>query len=317
MTQILTAACPHYVIQVSDRLLTKACGTDVREFDPIANKTVVFRARDAIVTIGYSGIAFVGSMPTDDWIAQTLWGEELPRGRDGKRWATAFGGPKDVLKIGEAAKLLQDRINSIRLASINEHSLMLTIAGFQETGKNIRPIVIEIVHGRSSPDWGQRIWGARENFRFHSIGAGVDVAELNASIEPTRTERGLLGAAPKDIEAAFANAIRGTSAQNSTVGAHLLSVIISRPGLGYSHCRFLPMAPHNAELHGSHGSMIVETMHSPWIVANSLHPPCMNVGTWELGLGPGEVMMVEGAPPQGGLLALSSSVKRPTILGNR
>jgi len=92
MTQILTAACPNYVVQVSDRLLTKACGADVREFDPIANKTVVFRARDAIVTIAYSGIAFVGSMPTDDRIAQTRWGEEPPRGRNGKGWATAFGG---------------------------------------------------------------------------------------------------------------------------------------------------------------------------------------------------------------------------------
>jgi hypothetical protein len=79
MTLILTFASPFYVLQVSDRLVT----VSGKEFDAVANKNVIYLARDADATIGYTGRAFVDRVPTDQWIAEKLGGSraegERPR----------------------------------------------------------------------------------------------------------------------------------------------------------------------------------------------------------------------------------------------
>lgn len=54
-------------------------------FDPEANKTIVYVARDAIVSIGYTGRAYLEGRPTDQWIAEQLIGEEVAS-RARARW---------------------------------------------------------------------------------------------------------------------------------------------------------------------------------------------------------------------------------------
>jgi hypothetical protein len=49
MTLILTYASARYVLQVTDRLVTQGG----KIFDPLANKNLIYVARDAIVTVGY------------------------------------------------------------------------------------------------------------------------------------------------------------------------------------------------------------------------------------------------------------------------
>lgn len=39
---------------------------------PLTNKAVVFEARDGIATIGFTGVAHIGSTRTDDWIGEFL-----------------------------------------------------------------------------------------------------------------------------------------------------------------------------------------------------------------------------------------------------
>jgi hypothetical protein len=74
MTLISSHIHPAFAIQNSDRLVVEKRGTAVRPFDPFSNKTVVLWARDAIVSISYTGQAFVGDMTMDEWIAATLIG---------------------------------------------------------------------------------------------------------------------------------------------------------------------------------------------------------------------------------------------------
>lgn len=66
-----------YVLQVADRLVTRR--TDVgsgpprfEPFDELANKCVIYAATDAVVSISYSGVAFVLGKPTDVWLAEAL-----------------------------------------------------------------------------------------------------------------------------------------------------------------------------------------------------------------------------------------------------
>ena len=68
VTLTLSLATPAYGLHVSDRLVSKAGAPH----DPLANKTVVFRATDGLVALGYTGPAFLKCVPTDAWIADVL-----------------------------------------------------------------------------------------------------------------------------------------------------------------------------------------------------------------------------------------------------
>ncbi len=59
MTLNITGTAFGSVIQVSDRLVTRK--SPFEKFDPAANKNVVFLARNGLLTIGYTGRAYVGS----------------------------------------------------------------------------------------------------------------------------------------------------------------------------------------------------------------------------------------------------------------
>ena len=71
MTLILTARLPHFIIQASDRWVTKRGAAH----DVEANKSIIYRGKDGILTLAYSGIAYVGHQTTDHWLAEKICGE--------------------------------------------------------------------------------------------------------------------------------------------------------------------------------------------------------------------------------------------------
>src|SRR2546427_10116718 len=83
-------------------------------FDASSNKSIIYWARDAIVCIGYTGLAYVGPLPTDDWIVQKLTGvdvskEFVMRGFPLLHW----------LDIGQATRLL---LRELACSEIAEHN---------------------------------------------------------------------------------------------------------------------------------------------------------------------------------------------------
>jgi hypothetical protein len=62
MSEILTFGCSFAVMQLSDRLVSIKRGTHPASalvpYDLIANKSLVYRARNALVAVGYVGLAF-------------------------------------------------------------------------------------------------------------------------------------------------------------------------------------------------------------------------------------------------------------------
>lgn len=75
MTQIFTVFAMGAVYQLSDRLVvTPGPGKCYRPWDDGFNKSIVFRARDALVLIGFSGKAYIDELPTDAWVAWKLTG---------------------------------------------------------------------------------------------------------------------------------------------------------------------------------------------------------------------------------------------------
>jgi hypothetical protein len=47
-------------------------------FDSSSNKALLYLCADAIVAIGYTGLAYLGDFPTDVWIANLLIGKQVP-----------------------------------------------------------------------------------------------------------------------------------------------------------------------------------------------------------------------------------------------
>lgn len=105
MTLLLAHAARYEAIHVSDRLLTLASPT--RPFDQFSNKAVLYLCTDAIIALVYTGVAYIGNRPTDDWIAQQLTGNQLPEHE-------TFGLPMTVehRDIGSAIEILRSHLDS-------------------------------------------------------------------------------------------------------------------------------------------------------------------------------------------------------------
>ena len=82
MTLVLTARTGHFVIQASDRRVTlrNRQGSYIGEHDAEANKSLIYLADDGILSLAYTGPAYIGGKTTDHWLADTIRGEDFPQG---------------------------------------------------------------------------------------------------------------------------------------------------------------------------------------------------------------------------------------------
>src|SRR2546427_11400631 len=93
-------------------------------FDASSNKSIIYWARDAIVCIVYTGLAYVGPLPTDDWIVQKLTGVDVSkeiemRGCPLLHW----------LDIGQATRLLLRELARIEIADHNSGFEVVAVGG--------------------------------------------------------------------------------------------------------------------------------------------------------------------------------------------
>ena len=104
MTLIITAVRGLDVFQVSDRRVTQQTGTATSTWDPAANKAVVVRGTDFAVSMCYTGLAYIGDMPTDQFITQQVIGQRLivqsAGAFSGEPWLTHLQGTAERLREG-------------------------------------------------------------------------------------------------------------------------------------------------------------------------------------------------------------------------
>jgi hypothetical protein len=165
VTLHFSASLPKYSLQVSDRRVTRARGLRLEEFDPDANKNLLYLAPDAIVSMGYSGGAFVEGVPTDTWIAQTLTG--VDSFVVGGVLAGFLGPVPRVMDIGQSAEWL--RIELERVTSGMRHRrgfqpITIAIVGFRWTVR--RPNVHQLLWEVRSDDAGRTFQIERHERRY-------------------------------------------------------------------------------------------------------------------------------------------------------
>lgn len=68
MTLIVTYTSPLFTLMVTDRLVT----SNGIMYDPDANKNILFADRNAVVAIGYTGMAYIEKFPRTNGLSRHL-----------------------------------------------------------------------------------------------------------------------------------------------------------------------------------------------------------------------------------------------------
>lgn len=270
MTLVLAVATPVYALHVSDRLVSKA-GTP---HDPLANKTVVFRATDGLLALGYTGPAYVGSVPTDTWIAEAVAGVPC----SGDVGALRYG-DFPVRDVGSTLSALCQRLRGIGLFQRMRGEM--SGVGWQWDGKRERALVRQVLwqlhRGSGKLSWEQlvprHIPERKRVFRTTPTGAwplGTDA---------WRQLLDQVGAAGPDVgrvENLLVDAIRSASAQRpGLIGSNCMSVLLRPWQFPNVLVRFIPQDTHEARAAGE----AVEVAYTPWMVApDAIHAPSVMIG---------------------------------------
>lgn len=316
MTLVLTHLTPSYVVQVSDRLVTQK--ESQRPFDPLANKTVVYLARDGIYSIGYSGMAYLEGVPTDVWVAQKLRGERFDQ-----RFAMRMGPGGHWLDIGQSVDLLRRDLDA--LFSVLPASALspqdLAVAGWQRQGKRARPVLWTI---RNSALSGWRTFEAtcptprywhfdhRRRHLLSSIGtnplSGQQIADLGENLRM---------ASPEDSQHLLVDAVRLAARRSRVVGPHCMCVRVAPP-FSIVEVEYDQLTEHRAIIRLGEEEVDVPVAFSPWVVGRDIVvAPSIMAGGFQVQAGPITVRMQAPEVPPGRRVSAFQSQSRPPDPGGQ
>lgn len=175
MTLVLNLVTKGYTFHVSDRLVSQrvhaGTGFQYREVDALSNKTIILRARDAVVTVGYCGRAYMDDVPTDTWIAESLLGARLP----GPFVVGVLGDTGPPRDIGVHLRRCVTAVSHLPPAPNPAHRLEVSVAGwrYSERRRRLLPLVCDIAQSASQPHVSSSLTRPHWNSGVHPFGYTV------------------------------------------------------------------------------------------------------------------------------------------------
>ena len=332
MTLIVTRTSGLYALMATDRKVTK----DGVLFDPDANKNIIFGDKNAVVAIGYTGMAYIGSIPTDQWIVQTLTGLTFPEGPHGRGDLPTFSFVQyDVEYLGVRLRNLRDRLNDVRPLVLKKyrdqwtaHPFDLLITGWESNHGNNRPYLVALSKPRDSNLFEfcgfDRHWHRPRGGRFPVRMAAAPTE--NVSTDELRSVQRRLnsvwgdGHGTPDEQAAhaeelIAEIIQDVSARLSAVGPDVMSIRISSPAITDPtiRVRYIPAGRDQGIIVAGEKKTIVRVAFSPWVVSpGCIRSPAVFTNlVFESQCGPYRVVIED--PPAHGMPRIVSSQERPAI----
>jgi hypothetical protein len=302
MTQIVSMLSQNFVLLVEDRLVTDPIG---REIDALANKNIIYQARDAIVCMGYTGPAFIGRLPTDSWIAWKLCEQDPPseflkRAIEEERGGIIIGKPPSR-GIGQAVTLLENELKTSEVASLN-YNFELLIVGWKwkrkrgtrvsEGKKHPIPIAWSVFRSAGGSFAVKRYERMppppllTKNARYIALPDGnmskVELQELTDKIKSLPIDRKAPSAEGlRPYEHAIVDAIRAVAARNPRVGSNCMSILLAPPHRqAFVRATFFPQELYSAKQLGvTSAPPEYSAGLSPWIIGpTSVTAPQVVVG---------------------------------------
>lgn len=291
MTLILSYVCPGYVLQVSDRLLTTV-ESPPRRYDDASNKSIVWAGRDAVVTMSYTGIAYIKGIPADQWIAEQLHGRPLPRPI---ALYTAAPWSYPCLDLGLGLERLRNALEGVCEKSVEWSRFEVVVAGWQDLFKHGRkPPRIACALIAKRDDGLFRINRVHRHWQWEAWRKGRFSIFRNPLVtDPLRGIEWLPGqlkavesqdwpSHAELVQKLLVEAIRSEASRSEVIGTDVMSVFLPHPDIGPGWIRFL----RGNSLSGQRARS-ERLAWSPWIVGcNMLSPPAAIYGgpfTYSLG----------------------------------
>lgn len=264
MTLIMSSLARREVVQSTDRLVTRG----EKPFDPLANKNVVFLAKDGLVCVGYTGPAFLGNPaePTDRWIARVLAQDPSIQDDGHGSISLGYGRPARWFKVGQGLLVLCREISTAlqaRKSVYGPRALEIMAAGWQWENRGwrwdlarARPVLWRMdnhaVPRLMRASYLPRYWGW-ERRKLHLAAAPnsnirqSEGAQVANSLSHTTTST--------EVEQHLIDFMVKTAGRNPVVGADCMVVAIPHPTRNRTvTCRYVPVT--------DRGSLA----YTPWIV---------------------------------------------------
>ena len=313
MTIILSLVTGGYALQISDRRLTqekKAGLYDV--WDPASNKSVILLGRDGVVSMGYSGPAFIGRATTDGWIAQVLTGIDLGANRERPDFTYHHGSGVPDRVLHAHLGVVEDRLNKAITARQLDRTLALYGVGLRwnSLGKPAWPQMARITwdSGRYTMAMSKKRWGweSGQSYFFGASGWS-EVEAQNALRRWLRTT----DTRDKDQTAAtFIDVLRSLPSDDTTVSKDCLVTTIQRES-PHVHVRYEPYGIAGAEVASSTRTFTVPVAFSPWVLTPTFlaAPQAISGPGWECTSGVID-FRIEGTGSGGDFMIVSSQPRR-------
>jgi hypothetical protein len=294
MTLILSLATRWYALQVGDRLLTQRVGSGPAErydpWDSYANKAIILHARDALVVMSYSGQGHVDGLPTDDWLAKVLFGEDPSPIRDGRRGQRIGPAPR-VWTLGKYLVHVTQELNTARRGDRLQGSFGINFTGLRWQRRNSFPLPClgHIKWNTSTEmfrcDVSKRFWGWEsnsKNTRVMALGRSEVKAErlLADSLDGQD-----ISDADEHPEQIMTDLVRHIADEDTSVGRDCMAILI-KPTAPHVRVRYRPYFLDKVPLALRTDQVDVHGV-SPWIMTPSLTaPPSVIVGQgWSIQAG--------------------------------
>jgi hypothetical protein len=269
---------PAWVLQVTDRLVSKSVGSKAAPYDPESNKNLVFLTNYAVVSIGYTGLSYLEGIPSDEWIAEALWGEKLIRGPTGGPAMSRFAG-RQLPTLGPALKVLADKLTNVAVSTpaMSRYPVFLAVTGWMAYAhKEPRPFFCTVGPRASTTPAAYAVqWVAPRHFgRRHFVSACpngyVSLAERKELLNKLGTAEG-----PKSAEELLIQTLRIVAERSpETVGADCISISLSPPHLRQVIVEYLPGVVRVAVLRSGKGDAQLPVSYTPWILSPlGIHAP--------------------------------------------
>ncbi len=291
---------------MADRLVSQQRGRIISPLDQIANKLIIYRARDAIASIGYAGQAFIGNIPTDEWIAQLISGEPNVRGPE-DMGGVRVGRTPNNWDIGQAVRRIRDELPQQIAGGLAIH---VCVVGHQINRRAlVRPFACEMVLQANHV---HSFYQSPRNWRqgagcISSMGVEIGDAERERVLNHLRVANPPL---THDQIAEFLTTVIRQHEQPG-VGPHTSAVIIPFPGADPVRSKFFANTPHHILIRTRDAERRLETGYSPWIIGPGIiKAPTADVGGMSVHTGGIEIACEGGAPPAHGIVGVMGSVDR-------
>jgi hypothetical protein len=306
VTPILAAIFPAFIVQVGDRLVSRRDARIYSEHDPQSNKQLVYAARDGIGLLGYSGAAYVGSTPTDHFLADALSGVSM-RWRD-DRLGTLTGGP-DASPLEPALRRLHDAVVGAPVVG----AMWVDIVGSYTRGRRRGPFVTSIERSLNGDVQRLDTWQIDRVAMSIVPPTRMNRQQANAAMAPLQSRE----LSPGDVQSRLIEVIRdqADADPDATIGRHCLAISMTADAPDTVRIEYVPDGPPaQAALRRRDGSRSLGPFAStvtPWVIAGGVvQPPQVVIGSGPIIVGGLRVELVGPEPGPGAPLFAMGSMRR-------